>query len=144
MAGWQSYINSLMKDGLCCDAAVVSIPHQQLMAAHHGGVLVNLTQAEIQTLLGRNRAPLLTQGLTLGGLQCLVIRDNLYEETHSYTMDLRTKHLEDDMDNYTHAVTVTLVSSVCLILIGHKGIQGGMLNLKAFEIARYIKDTVRQ
>uniref|UniRef100_K7F0S8 Profilin n=1 Tax=Pelodiscus sinensis TaxID=13735 RepID=K7F0S8_PELSI len=139
MSGWQEYVSSSMRDGLCCDAAVISVAHQQLLAAHPGGVLANVSQQEIQALLGRNRDALLTRGATLGGLRCLVIRDNLYaDDTHNYTMDLRTKQQENS-DAYTHAVTVALASPVCLILVGKKGIQGGTLNMKAFKMARYIK-----
>uniref|UniRef100_A0A674HXN5 Profilin n=1 Tax=Terrapene triunguis TaxID=2587831 RepID=A0A674HXN5_9SAUR len=107
MSVWQEYISSLMRDGLCCDAAVISMAHQQLLAAHPGGVLANLTQLEIQALLGRNRDTLLTEGATLGGLRCLVIRDNLYTDTHNYTMDLRTKQQENS-DTCTYAITVAL------------------------------------
>uniref|UniRef100_A0A452GMJ2 Profilin n=1 Tax=Gopherus agassizii TaxID=38772 RepID=A0A452GMJ2_9SAUR len=118
MSGWQEYISSLMRDGLCCDAAVISMAHQQLLAAHPGGVLENMTQLEIQALLDRNRDTLLTKGATLGGVKCLVIRDNLYTDTNNYTMDLRTKQQEN----------------MCLILVGQNGIQGGTLNLKAFKM----------
>ncbi|EMP29666.1 Profilin-2 [Chelonia mydas] len=144
MSGWQEYISSLMRDGLCCDAAVISVAHQQLLAAHPGGVLANMTQLEIQVLLGRNRDTLLTKGTTLGGLRCLVIRDNLYTDTHNYTMDLRTKRQEENSDTCTYAITVALANPVCLILVGQKGIQGGTLNLKAFKMVRYIKNSMHQ
>lgn len=133
-----------MCDGLCWDAAIVSIGQQQLLGAHQGGALARLNKPEIQALLGRNRRALLTQGLTLGGLKCLVIRDNLYMDTHQYTMDLRTKLYRDNEGCYTRAITVVLVNPVCLILIGQKGIQGGTLNMRAFEIARYIRDKLHQ
>ncbi|XP_061449348.1 profilin-2-like [Rhineura floridana] len=144
MTVWQGYINCVMRDGLCWDAAVISIAQQQLFGAHQGGLLAKVTKLEIQALLGRNRDILLTQGLTLGGLKCLVIRDNLYTDAHQYTMDLRTKLYGDNGDSCTHAITIVLVNPVCLILIGQKGIQGGTLNMKAFQIARYIKDNLRQ
>lgn len=144
MPAWQVCINRLLREGSCWDAAVVSTAQHKLLAAHQGGVLANLTKAEIQALLGRNRHILLTQGLTLGGLQCLVIRDNLYTHAHQYTMDLRTKLYRDNGDSCTRAITVVLVNSVCLILIGLKGTQGGLLSMKAFELARYIKDNLHQ
>uniref|UniRef100_A0A8C8VKI5 Profilin n=1 Tax=Pelusios castaneus TaxID=367368 RepID=A0A8C8VKI5_9SAUR len=143
MSGWQEYVRSLMRDGLCCDAAVISMAHQQLLAAHPGGVLANLTQLEIQALLGKNRDILLTKGATLGGLRCLVIRDNLFTDTNNYTIDLQTKQ-QENMDACTCAVAIALASPVCLILVGQKGIHGGMLNLKAFKMARYIKNTMCQ
>ncbi|KAH1178415.1 hypothetical protein KIL84_012117 [Mauremys mutica] len=143
MSGWQDVISSLMRDGLCCDAAVISMAHQQLLAAHPGGVLANMTQLEIQALLDRNRDTLLTKGATLGGVKCLVIRDNLYTDTHNYTMDLRTKQQENS-DTCTNAITVALANPVCLILVGQNGIQGGTLNLKAFKMVRYIKNSMHQ
>ncbi|CAI5795795.1 profilinprofilin-2-like [Podarcis lilfordi] len=142
MTVWQRYINSIMRDGICWDAAVVSIAQQQLLGAHRSGILTRVTKPEIQALLGRSRDILLTQGLTLGGLKCLVIRDNLYTDAHQYTMDLRTKLYGDNGDSCTHAITVVLVNPVCLILIGRKGVQGGTLNMKALQTARYIKDNL--
>lgn len=133
-----------MSDGLCWDAAIVSIQQLQLLGAHPGRALARLTKPELQALLGQNRRALLSQGLTLGGLKCMVIRDNLYTDSLQFTMDLRTKPYRDNEGCYTRAITVILVNPVCLILIGKKGIQGGTLNMKAFEVARYIKDTMRQ
>uniref|UniRef100_A0A8C6XCN8 Profilin n=1 Tax=Naja naja TaxID=35670 RepID=A0A8C6XCN8_NAJNA len=96
-----------------------------------------MTKPEIEALLGKNRNILLTQGLTLGGHKCLVIRDNLYTDAQPWTseprstMDLRTKvYHGNKKDNCTHAIAVVLVYPVCLILIGMQGIQGGTLNLK--------------
>ncbi|KAH0623131.1 hypothetical protein JD844_031115 [Phrynosoma platyrhinos] len=139
MTVWQRYINSAMKDGMYWDAAIVSIAQKQLLIAHQGGILARMTTPEIQALLGRNRDILLTRGLTLGGLKCLVIRDNLYGDAHYNTMDLRTKLLGD---NSTRAIAVVLIDPVCLILIGEKGTQGGTLNLKALQTARSIKENL--
>ncbi|ETE59234.1 Profilin-2, partial [Ophiophagus hannah] len=145
MPSWQGCLNNFMRDGLCCDAAVISVAQQQVLRAHQGGILSRMTKSEIQALLGKNRNILLTQGLTLGGHKCLVIRDNLYTDAQQHTMDLRTKvYHGDKKDNCTHAITVVLVNPVCLILIGMQGIQGGTLNLKAFQIAKYIEEHLRQ
>ncbi|XP_042329890.1 profilin-2-like [Sceloporus undulatus] len=137
MTVWQQYIHNFVRAGMCWDAAVVSIAQQQLLIAHQGGILARMTKAEIEALLGRNRDILLTEGLTLGGLKCLVIRDNLYADAHYHTMELRTKLVGD---NGTRAIAVVLVNPVCLILIGEKGIQGGTLSLKAFQTAQSIKE----
>uniref|UniRef100_A0A8D2LAP6 Uncharacterized protein n=1 Tax=Varanus komodoensis TaxID=61221 RepID=A0A8D2LAP6_VARKO len=132
MTVWQRYINTSVCDGLCWDAAVISTAQQQLLCAHQGGILAKVTEPEIQVLLSRKRDVLLTQGLTLGGLKCLVIRDNLYTEAHQFAMDLRTKIYGD---NSSRAIAVVLANPVCLILIGRKGIPGGILGMKAFQTA---------
>nr|XP_035144941.1 profilin-2-like [Callithrix jacchus] len=73
------------------------------------------------------------------GIKCLLIRDNLYAEGNN-TMDLRTK----GQSRSSRAVTVVQIESVWLVVIGQKGTEGGPLNLKAFEMAGYIREAIQQ
>lgn len=55
-------------------------------------------------------------------------------------MDLRTK----GQSQGSQAVMVVQIVSVYLMVIGQKGIEGGPLNLKAFEMAGYIRQAIHQ
>lgn len=46
--------------------------------------------AEIDVIIGKDREGFFTNGLTLGGKKCSVIRDSLYVDSDC-TMDIRTK-----------------------------------------------------
>ncbi|MED6278883.1 Profilin-2 [Characodon lateralis] len=59
-------------------------------AACPSGTFNNITPAEIDVLVGKDREGFFTSGLTLGGKKCSVIRDSLQIE-NDWTMDIRTK-----------------------------------------------------
>ncbi|XP_012373196.1 profilin-2-like [Octodon degus] len=137
---WQNYINLFLPTEMCGDAAIITNSPPWLLASYPDGNLFQLTQEEIQILLGREeREKLFLQGLTLAGTKCLLIRDNLYTEGNN-TMDLRTK----GQSRGSQAVTVVQIESVYLVVMGLKGTEGGPLNLKAFEMATYIREAILQ
>ncbi|XP_032949205.1 profilin-2-like [Rhinolophus ferrumequinum] len=137
---WQDCITLFLQTGICCDAAIVTNSPPWLLASYPEGNLFQLTQEEIQILLAREgREKLFLQGVTLAGTKCLLIRDNLYTEGNN-TMDLRTK----GQSWSSQAVTILQMESVYFVVIGQKGTEGGPLNLKAFEIAGYIKEAIHQ
>uniref|UniRef100_A0A8C7AID5 Profilin n=1 Tax=Neovison vison TaxID=452646 RepID=A0A8C7AID5_NEOVI len=122
-------ITLFLQTGMCCDAAIITNSPPWLLASYPEGNLFQLTQEEIQILLAREgREKLFLQGITLAGTKCLLIRDNLYTEGNN-TMDLRTK---------------VQIESVYLVVMGQKGTEGGPLNLKAFEMAGYIREAIHQ
>ncbi|NXU97559.1 PROF1 protein, partial [Cettia cetti] len=91
MSGWAPYVETLLADGTCQDAAIVGYRDTPAVwAAAPGKTFANITPAEVAALVGPERGPLLVQGLTLGGLRCSVIRDSLLVEGE-HSMDLRTK-----------------------------------------------------
>uniref|UniRef100_A0A452RA55 Profilin n=1 Tax=Ursus americanus TaxID=9643 RepID=A0A452RA55_URSAM len=130
LAGTQLYcITLFLQTGMCCDAAIITNSPPWLLASYPEGNFFQLTQEEIQILLSREgREKLFLQGITLAGTKCLLIRDNLYTEGNN-TMDLRTK---------------VQIESVYLVVMGQKGTEGGPLNLKAFEMAGYIREAIHQ
>ncbi|DAA12778.1 profilin-2-like [Bos indicus] len=137
---WQDCITLFLQTGMCYDAAIITNSPPWLLASYPEGNLFQLTQEEIQILLAREgREKLFLQGITLAGTKCLLIRDNLYTEGNN-TMDLRTK----GQSRGSQAVTVVQIESVYLVVMGQKGTEGGPLNLKAFEMAGYIKEAINQ
>ncbi|XP_010630526.1 profilin-2 [Fukomys damarensis] len=137
---WEDCINLFLPIEMCCDAAIITSAPPWVLAAYPDGNLFQLTQEEIQILLRREeREKLFLQGITLAGTKCLLIRDNLYTEGNN-TMDLRTK----GQSRGSQAVTVVQIESVYLVVMGLKGMEGGPLNLKAFEMAGYIRETILQ
>ncbi|XP_010971965.1 profilin-2-like [Camelus bactrianus] len=137
---WQDCLTLFLQTGMCCDAAIITNSPPWLLASYPEGNLFQLTQEEIQVLLVREgREKLFLQGITLAGTKCLLIRDNLYTEGNN-TMDLRTK----GQSRGSQAVTVVQIESVYLVVVGQKGTEGGPLNLKAFEMAGYIREAIRQ
>ncbi|XP_075850317.1 profilin-1 isoform X1 [Microcebus murinus] len=91
MAGWNAYIDNLMADGNCQDAAIVGYKDSpSVWAAVPGKTFVNITPAEVGVLVGKDRSSFFVNGLTLGGQKCSVIRDSLLQDGE-FTMDLRTK-----------------------------------------------------
>ncbi|KAM6143246.1 profilin-1-like [Erethizon dorsatum] len=137
---WQDCINLFLPTEMCCDAAIITNSPPWLLASYPDGNLFQLTQEEVQILLGREeREKLFLQGVTLAGTKCLLIRDNLYTEGNN-TMDLRTK----GQSRGSQAVTVVQIESVYLVVMGIKGTEGGPLNLKSFEMASYIREAILQ
>uniref|UniRef100_A0A670K0R2 Profilin n=1 Tax=Podarcis muralis TaxID=64176 RepID=A0A670K0R2_PODMU len=91
MSGWNSYIDNLMADDTCQDAAIVGYKDvPSVWAAAPGKTFANITPAEVNILVGKDRSNLFVNGLTLGGQKCSVIRDSLHTDGEC-TMDLRTK-----------------------------------------------------
>ncbi|XP_048190889.1 profilin-2 isoform X1 [Perognathus longimembris pacificus] len=91
MAGWQSYVDNLMCDGCCQEAAIVGYcDAKYVWAATAGGVFQSITPLEIDMIVGKDREGFFTNGLTLGAKKCSVIRDSLYVDGDC-TMDIRTK-----------------------------------------------------
>ncbi|XP_017514496.1 profilin-2-like [Manis javanica] len=137
---WQDCITLFLQTEMCCDAAIITNSSPGFLDSYHEGNLFQLTQKEIQILLAREgREKLFLQGISLAETKCLLIRDNLYTEGN-YTMDLCTK----GQSQGSQAVMVVQIVSVYLMVIGQKGIEGGPLNLKAFEMAGYIREAIHQ
>ncbi|KAI2531989.1 PFN2 isoform 8 [Pan troglodytes] len=123
MAGWQSYVDNLMCDGCCQEAAIVGYcDAKYVWAATAGGVFQSITPIEIDMIVGKDREGFFTNGLTLGAKKCSVIRDSLYVDGDC-TMDIRTK------------------SQVLVFVMGKEGVHGGGLNKKAYSMAKYLRDS---
>ncbi|XP_011813774.1 PREDICTED: profilin-1 isoform X3 [Colobus angolensis palliatus] len=121
MAGWNAYIDNLMADGTCQDAAIVGYKDSpSVWAAVPGKTFVNITPAEVGVLVGKDRSSFYVNGLTLGGQKCSVIRDSLLQDGE-FSMDLRTK------------------STALVLLMGKEGVHGGLINKKCYEMASHLR-----
>ncbi|XP_036608887.1 profilin-1-like [Trichosurus vulpecula] len=125
MAGWNAYIDNLMADGTCQDAAVVGYKASpSVWAAVPGKTFANITPAKVAVLVGKDRSTFFVNGLTLGGQKCSVIRNSLLLDGE-YTIDLPTKSTGGVP---TFNVTVTMTTKTLVLLMGKEGIHGGMIN----------------
>ncbi|CAL8281002.1 unnamed protein product [Lota lota] len=135
---WQSYVDNLMADGDCQDSAIVGYTDAKYVwAAHAGSTFTNITVQEIDILVGKDRESFFTNGLTLGAKKCSVIRDSLNVES-DWTMDIRTKSQGGEP---TFNVSVGKAGRVLVLVMGKEGVHGGVLNKKAYTMAKYLRDS---
>ncbi|TRY96169.1 hypothetical protein DNTS_026750 [Danionella cerebrum] len=132
---WDSYVDNLMQDGLCQDAAIVGCDPTGVWAAYQAGTFANITTSEIDTIIGKDRQSFFTNGLTLGSKKCSVIRDSLLDEGE-WTMDIRTKSQGGEP---TFNIAVGKASKALVIVMGKEGIHGGVINKKAYDMVVYLR-----
>ncbi|KAK5623729.1 profilin-2-like isoform X1 [Girardinichthys multiradiatus] len=133
---WQSYVDNLMSDGSCQDAAIMGYTDAKYVwAACPSGTFNNITPAEIDVLVGKDREGFFTSGMTLGGKKCSVIRDSLQIE-NDWTMDIRTKSQGGEP---TYNISVGKAAKALVVVMGKEGVHGGQLNKKAFQMAEYLR-----
>ncbi|XP_074524381.1 profilin-2-like isoform X2 [Halichoeres trimaculatus] len=135
---WQSYVDNLMTDGSCQDAAVVGYTDAKYVwASFGGGTFANITPEEIDVIVGKDREGFFTCGLTLGSKKCSVIRDSLNVDT-DWTMDIRTKSQGGEP---TYNISVGKAGKILVLVMGKEGVHGGGLNKKAYSMAKYLRDS---
>ncbi|XP_051721662.1 profilin 2a isoform X2 [Chanodichthys erythropterus] len=135
---WQSYVDNLMADGSCQDAAIVGYSDAKYVwASSEGGTFSGITPDEIDVIIGKDREGFFTSGLTLGKKKCSVIRDSLHVEG-DWTMDIRTKSHNGEP---TYNVSIGRAGKVLVLVMGKEGVHGGGLNKKAYSMAKYLRDS---
>ncbi|XP_026179090.1 profilin-2 isoform X2 [Mastacembelus armatus] len=135
---WQSYVDNLMADGSCQDAAIVGYTDAKYVwASFLGGTFANITPDEIDVLIGKDREGFFTSGLILGNKKCSVIRDSLQIDG-DWTMDIRTKSQGGEP---TYNISVGRAGKVLVLVMGKEGVHGGGLNKKAYSMAKYLRDS---
>ncbi|XP_055795754.1 profilin-2-like [Salvelinus fontinalis] len=107
----QHYVDRLMFEGQCADCALVNVRGYCL----------------------RKREAIQTQGVSLGGLRCALVRDNMVTPGER-SMDLRTKHRP------SRGVAVRRTRHLLLVLLGNRGIRSGFLNHKAYQMAACLRN----
>ncbi|XP_014897088.1 profilin-2 isoform X1 [Poecilia latipinna] len=133
---WQSYVDNLMADGSCQDAAIAGYTDAKYVwASFAGGAFGKITAEEIDVLVGKDRDCLFTSGLTIGSKKCSVLRDSLTNEG-DWTMDVRTKSQSGEP---TYNIAIGKAGKVLVLVMGKEGVHGGQLNKKAFEMADYLR-----
>ncbi|XP_077572718.1 profilin-2-like [Stigmatopora nigra] len=133
---WNSYVDRIIKSGLCKDAAIVGCRDKKYTWACHGPDFKEITAAQIDTLLSRDRTDVLINGVTLGAYKCSVIRDG-NENEECWIMDLRTKN-SDCGTTVNLSIGKTLQALV--IAVGNDGIGGGLLNPIVHKMVKYLQD----
>ncbi|XP_037743519.1 profilin-1 [Chelonia mydas] len=137
MSGWSCYIDRLMCDGNCQDAAIVGYKDTPCVwAATPGKTLCNITPAEVNTLIAKDRSGIFINGVTLGGMKCSVIRDNLFIEGE-YTMDLRSKTTGEAP---TYNITICMTNKAIVLAMGKEGVHGGCVNKQCFDMALHLRN----
>ncbi|XP_053567695.1 profilin-2 [Bombina bombina] len=123
MSGWQDYVDMLMADGSCQEAAIVGyVDAKYVWATTPGGFF--------QTLTPRGRR-----------LQLLIP----VVPTHVYVVDLAGLG-EIALSPFQWVSQANLINSAnweLLILVfamGKEGVHGGGLNKKAFAMVKYLRD----
>ncbi|XP_030783973.1 profilin-2-like isoform X2 [Rhinopithecus roxellana] len=140
MARWQSYVDNLMCDGCCQEAAIVGYCDAKYVRAamargiFQGHHLFHIS-IEIDMIVGKDWEGFFTNGLTLGVKKCSVIRDSLYVYGDC-TMDIQTKSQGGEP---TYNVAVSRAGRALVIVMGKEGVHGGTLNRKAYEFALYLR-----
>ncbi|KAM4038769.1 LOW QUALITY PROTEIN: profilin-1 [Anomaloglossus baeobatrachus] len=114
---WQDYIKSLMGPDVR-DAAIVGYKPPSVWAAEQGGDLCKITVAEINVLTCEDRSHFFTNGLTLGGLRCSLLRDNFHDD---FTLDLRTK----SACGPTYNISIGKTFTAYVMAMGKEGVHGG-------------------
>ncbi|XP_077462667.1 profilin-1-like [Stigmatopora argus] len=135
---WSSYVDALMAGDQCDDAAIVGYlaDTKYVWASHNPNGFAKITTAEIDSLLKEDHTDLLINGLTLGGYRCSIIRDAKKGE-NDWLMDLRTKNVDGGP---TYNITLAKSNQVFVIAMGKAGIGGGILNEKAYQMCKNLKE----
>ncbi|XP_034035863.1 profilin-2 isoform X1 [Thalassophryne amazonica] len=135
---WQSYVDNLMADGTCEDAAIVGYcENKYVWASGPVGHLRELTAEQIDALASKERGKLCTEGVCLGKTKCSLIRDEL-DIDQQHTMDLRTK---DPAGGPTCNISIAKAGQVLVLVMGKEGIHGGSLNKKSYAMAKYLRES---
>lgn len=133
---WQSYVESLMAEGTCQDAAIVGYGDAKYVwASLSGGTFANITPAEIDVMVAKERYSFFTHGLTLGNKKCSVLRDSLNVDG-DWTMDFRTKNQDGGP---TYNISVARTDKVLVLVMGKASTHGGVLNKQAYGMADYLR-----
>eukprot|EP00062_Callorhinchus_milii_P016884 gi/632968667/ref/XP_007900650.1/ PREDICTED: profilin-2 isoform X1 [Callorhinchus milii] len=98
-------------------------------------VFIHFWPQEIDVITGKDRQGFFTNGLTLGGKKCSVIRDSLFVDGDC-TMDIRTKSQAGEP---TFNVAVGRAGKTLVIVMGKNSVHGGQLNKKIYEMIGHLK-----
>ncbi|XP_037104538.1 profilin-2-like [Syngnathus acus] len=132
---WDSYVAKFIAEN-CQDAAIIGYPdNKYVWAAHPGGNFANITPAEIDALMSKDRQSFFINGLTLGNEKCSVIRDRLAVE-NEWGMDLRTK----SSTGPTYNIALCQAKTVFVLIKGNEGVYGGTLNTLAYKTVEYLRN----
>lgn len=133
MGEWKGYISAVLQDQRIDDVAIVGHSDNLCVwASRPGGLLAAISPQEVGVLTGHDRCTFLQEGLSLAGRRCYVIRDHLLAEGDG-VLDARTKGLDG------RAICVGHAPRALLVLMGRRGVHGGILNKKTHELIHWLR-----
>ncbi|XP_062305803.1 profilin-1 isoform X1 [Osmerus eperlanus] len=139
MSGWDSWLASLTAGEKTFQEGAI-VGHEpgaeSVWTATPGGKLANITAAEIKMLVGKDRSPLFSGALTVGGVKCTALRDTLLSED-AKTLDLKTKVYDGQPD--TFGISIAKTPNALVICKGQKETHGGVLNKRVSEVAEQLR-----
>ncbi|XP_007524404.1 profilin-3 [Erinaceus europaeus] len=133
MGDWKSYICAVLRDQRIDDVAIVGHSDNRCVwASRPGGLLAAISPQEVGVLVGPDRRTFLQAGLSVAGRRCCVLRDHLLAEGDC-VLDARTKGPDG------RAVCVGHTPRALLVLMGRRGVHGGVLNKTAHQLVRGLR-----
>ncbi|KAM9311647.1 profilin-3 [Gastrophryne carolinensis] len=130
MFDWRTCLSTFLNEEQVEDFAVVGHEgHRCVWAAKPGGLLASISPQEVEVIVEEDREILLRTGLTIAGIRCCVIRDNLFLPGDSL-MDLITK------GNNNRPICIGRTPTTLVFLMGKAGPYGGIMNKKVYDIIR--------
>ncbi|XP_021248828.1 profilin-3 [Numida meleagris] len=130
---WKHYIDGILHDKIIDDAVIVGLcDNETVWAAKEGGLLSAVSPQEVKLITGQDRKTFLLTGITIAWKKCSVIRDNLLVEGDN-VMDVRSKGGD------SRSICIGRTPIVLIIVMGKRGVHGGVLNLKVHDIIAGMK-----
>ncbi|KAJ8338123.1 hypothetical protein SKAU_G00370890 [Synaphobranchus kaupii] len=135
---WQQYVDNLMADECVADVVIVGCEagKESVWASNAAGTLGKITPEEIRKLVGSERSSFFTNGASLAGYKCTVLRDTLCVEGQ-HCMDMRTKSSDQEPD--TCNITIGKTRQALVIAKGKKDAHGGRVNEAVYKVADYLR-----
>ncbi|XP_016107494.1 profilin-2-like [Sinocyclocheilus grahami] len=102
---WDSYISSLTKSEWVDDAVILGCTagQESVWASAPGGWLNQVTASEVQAMIASDRSGLFSNGVTVAGKKCTVLRDALNVDGQN-TMDIKMKTSEKEPDPFSFTI----------------------------------------
>ncbi|XP_067838197.1 profilin-3-like [Heptranchias perlo] len=133
MLDWKEYIATVLKDNTIEDIAIVGCTpkNKTIWACRSDGVLGQVTSQEIEVIIDNDRKSILQNGITIGGKKYSIIRDNMLLEKDP-SMDIRT------LGDEGKSICIGKSSKALMILMGQKGVHGGVVNKKMHDMVDFL------
>ncbi|XP_038627386.1 profilin-3 [Tachyglossus aculeatus] len=133
MGDWRVLVEAVVRGGRVEDVAVVGhSANRCVWASRPGGLLAAISPQEVGLLTGPDHRAFLLDGFRLAGRRCYIIRDHLLLDGDG-VLDGRTAGRDG------RAVCVGRTPKALVVLLGRRGVHGGMLNKTAHTLIRLLQ-----
>ncbi|XP_055488276.1 profilin-3-like [Leucoraja erinacea] len=133
MLDWKAYVAAVLQDSTIADIAIVGCTpkNKSIWACRSDGVFGRITSQEIEVIIDTDRKCILQNGITIGGKKYSIIRDNMLLENDP-SMDIRT------LGNEGMSICIGKSTKALMILMGQKGVHGGVINKKMHDMVDFL------